>query len=107
MTSEAEMKRLAEAAVKALDRLNKLPPGYQGVLDEVQGSNSPAAAAVFVVGLMSGIIAEHTGSNDFAALLRMITLIDMGQKDRPDQDREEIKRLTAMLEAKYTSIVEH
>lgn len=80
----------------------QLSPGMAAILDEVNNSAHPASMALFVIGMMSSVIAEETGSEHFMALMRMIvSLDDQDKASRKKQDTDEIVAMMAMIEARY------
>lgn len=79
-----------------------LSPGMTAIMEEIEASDYPATMALFMIGMMSSVIAEKTGSEHFMALMRMIVrLDDQDRASRKKQDTDEIVAMMAMIEARY------
>jgi len=71
------------------------------LIEEIEANEHPVSQALFVSGLMAGLIAKHTGSSEFMVLMRLIVGLLDGHPDKPMTDTTEIERLTAELRERY------
>lgn len=70
------------------------------LMGEIEASDHPIENAIFVSGLMAGLIAKHSGNNEFAAYMRMI-VSQIDDHPKQAQDTAELDRLMDKLRERF------